>query len=96
LFKTLKLLTISYLLLFFEIPQKFDPLSPFPPSTNTPHPSPSLSKKNHTRRNNQKLLSPKLFKTPPFVCSPCPMGVEEILLSNSWPLHPSRTNENWE
>jgi hypothetical protein len=54
-----------------------------------------LLKKNHVRRNHQKLLSPKLFKTPPSLCSTCPMGVEEIFPSNSWPPHPSRTNENW-
>ncbi len=63
--KTFKLPTLSYLLLFFEVPQTFNPLSPFPPSTNTPHPSPSLSKKNHTRKYN-KLLSPKCFQDPSF------------------------------
>ncbi len=94
-FKTSKLPTLPYLLLFFEIPQTFTPFSPFPPSTNTPHPSPSLSKKNHTRRSHQKLLSPKPFKTLPPAYSPCPMGVEEIPPSNSWPFHPSRTNESW-
>ncbi len=72
-FKTSKLSTLSYLLLFFEVPQTFNPLSPFPPSTNTPHPSPSLSKKNHIRKNLKNSFFTKLFKAPPFACSPCPM-----------------------
>ncbi len=50
-YKIFKLTTLSYSIIFLKVPQTSNPLSPFQPSTKTPHPFPSLPKKNHTRKN---------------------------------------------
>jgi hypothetical protein len=62
--KTFKLPTLPYLLLFFEVTQTFNPLSPFPPSTNTPHPS-NFQEKSH-KKKPQKTPLPQALQNPSF------------------------------
>ncbi len=53
-----------------------------------------FQEKSHKNNKTQKFLFFDFFKTSPSTSSPCPMEVEEILPSNPWPPHASKTNEN--